>query len=68
MIRSRLVVAAILLATPAYAAPGGGPPQQHMLRVHSCNADSFYRELFTGLGMRSNAIAGLDCGFYAPKL
>ena len=67
MTRTKLVVAALLLATPAYAAPGGQHPN-HLLRIKSCNASSYYRELFVSLGMARNDIAHLDCGFYSPPL
>ena len=67
MTKTKLVVAAILLATPAHAAPGGQPPN-HLLRTKSCNASSSYRELFVSLGMARNEIAHLDCGFYSPPI
>lgn len=67
MMKAKLVVAAILLAAPAYAAPGGQQPN-HVLRTKSCNASSYYRDLFVSLGMARNDIARLDCGFHSPPL
>lgn len=66
--KAKLVVTAILLATPALAAPGGQSPGQHVLRIKSCNASSYYRDLFVSLGMARNDIAHLDCGFHSPPL